>query len=150
VAFPQLTGHTPHTSAPNSGSVVGLSVLALAAVFAVGAWRFVPLQSSAAPSPPAVVATAGPTTPPPGPRLGPSDDQQLHLAHAEQELVAAAEQLHTARRLLAALSLDLNRSYLQYEKRRTDTAWTACDGAQRAIEAAREHLKVIASIEKDN
>ena len=149
MAFPQLTGQTTHTAPSGSGPAVFVTVLALAGVLAVAAWRFVPHTTSVIQSPP--VATVVPPSPaaPSSPNVTQTVDEQLHLAHAEQELVAAAEQLNTARRLLAALSPDLNRSYLQFEKRRTDNAWTACDNAQRAIEQAREHIKVIASTGKD-
>ncbi|HLG56875.1 MAG TPA: hypothetical protein VI485_16170 [Vicinamibacterales bacterium] len=77
------------------------------------------------------------------------ESQHLHLAHAEQELVAAAEQLATARRLLAALSPALNRNYLQSERRQAERAWTVTDGAQRAIEQALEDIRFTLSQGKE-
>jgi hypothetical protein len=146
MAFPQLTGQTIHTAPSNAGPAVFVSVLALAAVMGLVAWRFIPHTTVASRAP---AVTAAVPSVRQFPNVMDTMDQQLHLTHAEQELVTAAEQLNTARRLLAGLSPDLNRSYLQYEKRQADRAWTACDHAQRAIEEAREHIKVITSTGKD-
>lgn len=147
--FPQLIGQTTHGAARTSGRAVFTTVLVLAAILAVVAWRLLPRETTAAPQ--RAVVAAQPTQPRPEPPTPPpTEHQQLHLAHAEQELVAAAEQLNTARRLLAALSPELSRSYLQLEKRRADSAWTACDTAQRAIEHAREDIKAVSFTRKDN
>jgi hypothetical protein len=62
-----------------------------------------------------------------------TQDRQLHLAHAEQELIRAAEQLAQARRILAALSPALSRNYLAAEKRRLD--------AEQFLEIARFNFR---------
>jgi hypothetical protein len=149
MAFRQLTGQTAHTAPSNTGPAVLVAVLALAAVLAVAAWRLVPHNTSAIDSPPAAPVTPHAPSAALSANAAKTSDLRLYLTHAEQELVAAAEQLNTARRLLAALSPDLSRSYLQFEKRRADNAWRACDNAQRAVEQAREHIKVIVSTGKD-
>jgi hypothetical protein len=147
----QLTGRTALTSERSTGRAVLFSVLGLSAALGIFAWRQLPHPAT---PPPAIAPQPEAPTPlaKPAPEsvdLAPTEDQRLHLAHAEQALVDAAEQLTTARRLLAALSPDLGRSYLQYEKRRADSAWTACDAATRAIEQARDDIKVVAPSRKD-
>ena len=147
MAYPQLTGRTAQPAEHTTGRAVFIAVLALAAILAAVGWRLIP-HPAAAPQPSEAVAQPVKLAPePPKPSL--TEDQQLHLAHAEQELVTAAEQLATARRLLAALSPALSRSYLQFEKRRAESAWTACDAAQRAIEQARDDIKLITTTGKD-
>ena len=74
-----------------------------------------------------------------------NDADRIQLAHAEQRLVAAAEHLNKARRLLSALSPQLTRVYLQNEKRSADAAWTACDTAQRALEEALDDVRLTAN-----
>src|SRR5258708_2728518 len=152
MAYPQLTGRRAPAADQSTGRAVLLSVLALAAIIGIVAWRFIPRAAPPAPAatPLVVAVTPPPVKPAPEPpNPAPTEDQQLHLEHAEQALVAAAEQLTAARRLLAALSPDLSRSYLQYEKRRADRAWTSCDAAARAIEQARDDIKLITSKGKD-
>ena len=147
MAYPQLTGRTAQPATHTTGRAVFMAVLALALILGGAAWRLIP-HPAAAPQPPEVATQpVKPAPEPPKPNL--TEDQQLHLAHAEQQLVAAAEQLATARRLLAALSPALSRNYLQFEKRRADSAWTACDAAQRAIEQARDDIKLITTTGKD-
>lgn len=147
MAYPQLAGRTAQAAEHTTGRAVFMAILALALILGVSAWRLIP-HPAAAPQPPEVAAQ--PVQPAPEPlKPNPTEGQQLHLAHAEQQLVAAAEQLATARRLLAALSPALSRSYLQFEKRRADSAWTSCDAAQRAIEQALDDIKVITTTRKD-
>jgi hypothetical protein len=146
MAYSQLTGRTGPPAEHTTGRAVFLSVLALTLILGVSAWRLIP--HPAAPQPSEVAAQPVKLAPEP-PKPNPTEDQQLHLAHAEQQLVAAAEQLATARRLLASLSPALSRGYLQFEKRRADSAWTSCDAAQRAIEQALDDIKLISSTRKD-
>ena len=156
--YPQLSGSTGLTSEPSTGRAVLFSVLALAAIMGVAAWRFLPHPAPPVPTPAPAQMVAPPleATPPPAkpapeppPNPGPTEDQRLHLDHAEQALVAAAEQLIAARQVLAALSPNLSRSYLKYERRQADSAWTSCDAAARAIEQALDDIKVITSKGKD-
>lgn len=147
MAYPQLTGRTGQPAEHTTGRAVFMAVLALTFILGVSAWRLIP-HPAAAPQPSEVAAKPVKLAPEP-PKPNPTEDQQLHLAHAEQQLVAAAEQLATARRLLASLSPALSRSYLQFEKRRADSAWTSCDAAQRAIEQALDDIKLISSTRKD-
>jgi len=144
--IPQLIGHTASNPSQSSTRAVLVAVLTLAGILAVIAWRALSHDTPAIPSQPPVVATVAT----PAPKfIAPEDMQTLRLAHAEQSLVAAAEQLNAARRLLANLSPELSRSYLQFEKRRADSAWTACEAAQRAIEQARDDIKTVSSTRKD-
>jgi hypothetical protein len=152
MSYPQLTGRASPASQVSIGRPVLLAVLVLAAVLAGLAWRWLPRQAPQATAVAATPATSSTTTMTPAPTLVEhlsSEDQRLHLEHAHQTLVTAAEQLATARRLLAALSPELSRSYLQYEKRRADSAWTSCDVAARAIEEALDDIKVVATKGKD-
>ena len=123
-----------------TGPAVVWALVGLALVLAVGAWRFRPqprlgaetLPASAAP---AVVNPPAPTaspTPAPNNRDA-TADLRLHVGHSQQQLIVAAEQLAAARRMLAALSPELDRNYLQFQKRRADSAWIACD----VVEGAR-------------
>lgn len=140
MSHPQLAGRVGASDAQAGGRSVLLAVVALAAVLGLLGWRFVPRTAGAEPPLETVTATVKPNPEPPKPEL--TDDQQFHLGHAEQQLVAAAEQLVSARRLLASVSPALNRNYLDLEKRRIDTAWQACEMAQRAIEQARTDITV--------
>jgi hypothetical protein len=147
MAYPQLTGRTAQAAEHTTGRAVFMAILALALILGMSAWRLIP-HPAAAPQPSEV--TVQPVQPAPETlKPSPTEDQQLHMAHAEQQLVAAAEQLATARRLLAVLSPALSRNYLQFEKRRAESAWTACDSAQRAIEQARDDIKLITTTGKD-
>lgn len=148
---PQLTGRAGPDSQQSVGRPVLLAVLLFAAVLAGLAWRWLP--RSAAQTPAVVATPAAPSTPvapvPTRVERASTEDQRLHLEHAQQTLVTAAEQLATARRLLAALSPALGRSYLQGEKRRADAAWGSCDVAARAIEEALDDIKVVTTTGKD-
>jgi hypothetical protein len=139
MAYPQLSGRIVTPERPARSRPVLVAVLVLAVIIAGLAWRLTPLQVSATQSPePAAVTPPRASLDPPKPAL--SEDQRLHLVHAEQQLVTAAEQLAAARRVLASVTPALRRNYLNLEVRRVDSAWTACDIAQRAIEAARANL----------
>jgi hypothetical protein len=152
MSYPQLTGRAGPAGQPSIGRPVLFAVLVLAAVLAGLAWRWPPRSAPPAPAVAARLATSSTTsvmpTPPLVERL-PNEDQRLHLEHAQQTLVTAAEQLATARRLLAALSPELSRSYMQYEKRRADAAWSSCDVAASAIEEALDDIKVVTTKGKD-
>lgn len=149
MAHPLLTGRTAQPSESTAARAVFVAVLLLALVLGVSAWQLLPHPATAPQSPETVAQPLKPAAAEP-PKTNPaSEDHQLHLAHAEQQLVAAAEQLTTARRLLASLSPALSRSYLQFEKRRADSAWTACNAAQRAIEEALDDIKLISIKGKD-
>jgi hypothetical protein len=137
--YPQLTGGAPAPPTSNDGRLILGVVVALATIIGGLVWGY--SAESASPGTPAVARTQ---SPPPPPTAAPAvqvaneaQDRQLHLAHAEQELIRAAEQLALARRTLAALSPALSRNYLANEKRRLDSAWGACDLAQRSVEQAR-------------
>lgn len=146
--YPQLTGRIGQSTAQAGGRAVFLAVVALAAILGLIAWRLAPRPVSTQPLPAVVVAE--PVKPAPDPTKSDlSDDQQLHLAHAEQQLVTAAEQLVAARRLLASLSPALSRNYLAIERRRAANVDAACDAAQRAIEEARNNLNAVSSSGKD-
>ena len=136
-------------------AIVG-AIVGLALVLAVGAWRFRPQPRPDPVTPPAPAAQV--VVNPPAPAASPAPepntrdataDLWLHVGHAQQQLIAAAEQLAAARRVLAALSPELNRNYLQFQKRRADSAGTACDAAQRAVEHALDELHVITPSEKE-
>lgn len=144
--YPQLTGRPALAHERPSGRPVLLAVVVLAAALGLLAWRLLPQRTSESAEAATALAVSRPTSPPP--EQGPTEDQRLYLEHAEQALVSAAEQLTAARRLLAGLSPALGRSYLQYEKRRADSAWTACDAAARAIEQARDDIKVVVATER--
>ena len=151
---PLLTGQ----GSPNrgAGSEIVWVVVGLALVLAVGAWRFRPRPAVPAPPPmPAVAFTPAPATalaaplPPQALARNASEDLRLHMGHAQQQLVVAAEQLAAARRVLAALSPDLNRNYLQLQKRRAEAAGAACEAAQQAVEHALDELTVITPKDKE-
>jgi len=139
-----------------TGPAMVWAIIGLAVILLVGAWRFRPQ-----PTPEPVTPSAAPATVvvnPPAPVANPTRalntgdataDLRLHVGHAHQQLLAAAEQLDAARRLLAALSPELNRNYLQFQKRRADSAGTACDAAQRAVEHALDELSVITPSDKE-
>ena len=133
--YRQLTGGAAAPPTTNDGRIVFWAIVVLAVIIGGLAWGYSATPSApAAPLPTPAVATAGQAT-----RIADegTQDRHLHLAHAEQELVRAAEQLAQARRLLAALSPALSRNYLDTEKRRLDSAWSACDLAHRSVEQAR-------------
>jgi len=130
--YKQLTGGAVPPSTTSDGRFIIGAIVVLATIIGSLAWGYSAEPSQAA-KPPVAPAAAVPAV-----RVADdTQDRQLHLAHAEQELVRAAEQLAQARRLLAALSPALNRNYLGAEKRRLDNAWAACDIAQRSVEQAR-------------
>ena len=142
--YPQLTGGAPTTPPSNDGRLIIGIIVALATIIGGLAWAY----SVEPTGPPAPVQSA----PPPVPALrvaSEAQDRQLHLAHAEQELIRAAEQLAQARRTLAALSPSLNRNYLANEKRRLDSAWSACDLAQRSVEQARGDIAMFNAAGKE-
>ena len=146
MSYPLLSGRSnPASSGPlriGPGALVAILVL----VLSLGALAWILRSSSAQPL--ASVAPLPATLRAEAPVLQqrPDDDSnRLRLAHAEQKLVRAAEELTTARRLLAALSPQLTRAYLQNEKRRADSAWTACENAQRALEEAVDDLRLVAT-----
>lgn len=142
MSFSQLTGRSAEPTARTSTRAVLVSILALAALLVLAAFRILP-DSPSREGPQPILPAA--ESPPPTP----TDNGRLHLAHAEQQLVTAQEQLAAARRLLAALSPQLSRSYLQFEKRRADHAWTACDAAQRSIEQALDDIKLVTATGKE-
>ena len=149
--YPQLTGGAPAPSTSNDGRLVLGVIVALATIIGGLAWGY--SAEPANPSSPAVTPSAS-TEPPaaavPATRVAnEAQDRQLHLAHAEQELIRAAEQLAQARRTLAALSPALSRNYLATEKRRLDSAWAACDLAQRSIEQARGDIAMFNTTGKE-
>jgi hypothetical protein len=140
MSYPQLAGRGGASTAPTGTSTVWLAVIVLAIIVGTLAWRFMPHSVPVtSPTEPAAAAIKQA----PAPKLDLSEDQQLHLAHAEQQLITAATQLTTARRLLASLGPALTRNYLVLEQRQADAAWTACDTAQRAIEDARTHVTFV-------
>ena len=144
--YPQLTGGVGAPDRSSATRSVLLAVLVLAVGIGAVAWHLLPGAARPSPAPPTTaVAFAAPAAVPDGP----TEDQRLHLEHAEQALLTAAEQLTTARRLLAALSPELSRNYLEYEKGRADRAWTSCDAAARAVEQARADIKIITTTRKD-
>ncbi len=132
-----------------TGRTITFALAGLVMVLGFLAWNVAPRSAVA----PAIQPVVPPTIPSTEPVTGRTDtkdragqlsnDQRLHLAHADQQLVTAAEQLNGARLVLASLTQVLNRNYLQHEKRRAESAWAACDAAQRALEDAREHLGII-------
>ena len=143
MAFPQLTGRTgPGATATGQASIL-VAVVGLAAILAVAAWRLFPSEPASA----AQVAALPAVPPALAEREKPilTDDHFHHLSRAEQQLETAAEQLVTAQRLLIALAPELNRNYLQLEKRRAENAWAACDAAHRAIEQARGDIKLVSN-----
>ena len=145
--YPQLTGAIGAPPTSNDGRLILGVIVALATIIGGLAWAY-----SAEPPGPVAPAQSDQPTPQPVPALRVSNeaqDRQLHLAHAEQELIRAAEQLAQARRTLAALSPSLNRNYLANEKRRLDSAWSACDLAQRSIEQARGDIAMFNSAGKE-
>ena len=144
MTYPQLTGGSPSPSTSNDGRLIVGVIVALATIIGGLAWAY-----SAEPVAPAQSAQP---TPLPVAALrvaNEAQDRQLHLAHAEQELIRAAEQLAQARRTLAALSPSLNRNYLANEKRRLDSAWSACDLAQRSVEQARGDIAMFNAAGKE-
>jgi hypothetical protein len=145
MSYPQLTGSVSSTADRAGSTAIWFAVLMLAAVLAVAGWQYWPRP---APPPPVATAPVAPSVPT-QPAIVLPDDTQLRLAHADAELVQAAEQLSTARRQLAALGPDLGRSYLSFEQRRAETAWTACEAAARAIEQARADVKLVKSTDKE-
>jgi hypothetical protein len=142
--YPLLPGRTGSTSTRRVGPMVAAGVLLLALLMAGTTWSLVSSRE------PAILTTTMTTTPATAPvqlqataQRTPADDAiRLRLAHAEQRLITAAEQLHSARRLLATLSPQLARVYLQGEKRRADAAWSACDAAVRALEQALDDVRL--------
>ena|ERR1700683_4574345 len=146
--YPQLSGRSSSPSSERSlFGPIAVCVVVLAAALAYLTWTFMPRATPVAVVSPSVpVPLKAPAEPV---IVGPTEDQQLRLAHADEELVRAAEQVTAARRLLAALGPDLSRSYLTFERRRSDAAWSACDVAAQALEQARDDLKVVASTGKD-
>ena len=144
--YPQLTGGASAPRTTNDGRLIIGVIVALATIIGGLAWGY-SAEPAATATPPAVTE---PTAAVPVVRVAEdAQDRQLHLAHAEQELVRAAEQLAQARRLLAALSPALNRNYLATEKRRLDTAWSACDLAQKSVEQARGDIAMFTAIGKE-
>ena len=148
--YPQLTGGASAPSTSNDGRLILGLIVALATIIGGLAWGY--SAESASPNSPAV--TPSPSTEPPAAVpatrvANEAQDRQLHLAHAEQELIRAAEQLAQARRTLAALSPALSRNYLATEKRRLDSAWAACDLAQRSIEQARGDIAMFNTTGKE-
>lgn len=142
MAYSQLAGRVGASDRSPATRPVLAAVVILAALLGLVAWRWLPhvadVPRAAPQQAPAVI------TPPARADLdGPTEDQRLHLEHAEQALVMAAEQLTAARRLLSALGPELSRNYLTYEKRRADSAWTSCDTAAQAVEQARDDIKVV-------
>jgi len=149
MAYPQLTGGIGRALAPSTGRSVLIAIGGLASVLAVSVWRFLPAAPPA--DGVALVAPAAAASPP-LPSAGPSDrtdDRQLHLERAEESLLAAGEQLSVARRTLTTLISDLNRNYLQSERRESVNAWTSCEAATRALERARDDIKAAQSTRKD-
>jgi hypothetical protein len=147
--YRQLMGGagTPPTS--NDGRIVLSILVALATIIGGLAWAYSADSTTPSARP---VAPAQPQQLPPAPALrvtNDAEDGQLHLAHAEQELIRAAEQLAQARRTLAALSPALSRNYLANEKRRLDGAWSACDLAQRSVEQARSDIAMFNTTRKE-
>lgn len=137
--YAQLPGSIGPLGGRSATRTMIVAVLAAAAIVGLFGLRVLPRQTNAAASHPLeTTVVQQPTRKQDPPEL--SEDQKLHLSHADQQLVVAAEQLATARRVLATLVPALSRHYLELEKRRADIAWTACDGAQRAIEAARANI----------
>jgi hypothetical protein len=130
MAFPQLTGRSSPVLSASSGRPVIVAIALLAVVIAAATWRSMSKAGSGSPGEP--TAFSGRAANPAAVVV----DRALVAEHAEQQLVNAQEQLTQARRLLSALSPQLTRTYLQFEKRRADAAWSACDAAQRAIEQA--------------
>ena len=145
---PLLTGQVSQNR--GTGSEIVWAIVGLALVLAVGAWRLWP-QPPAPPPPstPAVTLTAAPTPAPQAPTRDASEDLRLLMGHAQQQLIVAAEQLDAARRVLAALSPELNRNYLQSQKRRAETAGLACEAAQQAVERALDEIRVITPEDKE-
>lgn len=145
--YPQLTGGASAPPTTKDGRLIIGVIVALATIIGGLAWGYSVEPAATART---AAATAELATVVPAVRVvGDAQDRQLHLAHAEQELVRAAEQLAQARRLLAALSPALNRNYLAAEKRRLDTAWSACDLAQRSVEQARSDIAMFTAIGKE-
>ena len=149
--YPQLTGGAPAPSTSNDGRLILGIVVALATIIGGLAWAY--STDSTGPGTPAAAPLESPLPPPtaaPALRVAnEAQDRQLHLAHAEQELIRAAEQLAQARRILAALSPALSRNYLAAEKRRLDSAWAACDLAQRSVEQARGDIAMFNTTGKE-
>ena len=97
--YRQLTGGAAAPPTTKDGRLIIGVIVALATIIGGLAWGYSAEPATA--TPPA--APAGPTATVPAVRVADdAQDRQLHLAHAEQELVRAAEQLAQARRLLAA------------------------------------------------
>lgn len=141
MAFPQLSGRMAGGAGGRSSTNgVVMSVLGLALLLALVAWRFLPEGAAVHQETSGAVQLAMPESR----TIDTVVNRQLRLAHTEQQLVAAQEQLMMARRLLSTLSQELRRNYLQSEKRRADGAWTACDQAQRFIEQSLDDIKSIA------
>jgi hypothetical protein len=149
--YPQLTGGAPTPPTSHDGRLIIGIVVALATIIGGLAWAN--STESEDPGTPAVAPSPSPQQPPTAvPAVRPAHDaqeRQLHLAHAEQELIRAAEQLAQARRTLAALSPALSRNYLTTEKRRLDSAWSACDWALRSVEQARGDIAMFKAAEKE-
>lgn len=150
--YPQLTGGAPASPTSKDGRLILGVIVALATIIGSLAWGY--SAESASPRTPAVAPTPSPQAPPTVAQAvqvaNQVQDQQLHLAHAEQELIRAAEQLAQARRTLAALSPALSRNYLTTEKRSLDSAWSACDWALRSVEQARGDIAMFKAAEKEN
>lgn len=138
--MPLLTGRTQPSSPFRVGPPLMVAVVLIALLVAGLAWSAISTTGHVnAPATAAVETTPRASDPVAGVQ---SDARTLQLAHAEQRLVTAAEQVTLSRKLLASLSPQLTRSYLQNEKRRADAAWTACEAAQRAIEEALDDIRL--------
>lgn len=125
--------------------VVIVAIVGIASVAAALRWQF--HEGSPVAAQPAPAASVG--VPAKAEVRATVDEQVLHLAHAERQLVSAAEQLVRADRQLVALVPDLARSYLQTERWRLENARTALDAARKALEESRDHIKLASQTGKE-
>lgn len=141
MAYPRLLGRFQQSTITASGRWVLVGSLSLTIVVVILLMRLTPAATSISEQvtpivtqPVAVVSTTSGDL---------SPDQQLHLDRAERQLIAAAEQLVAARRLLSSIAPVLARNYLDLERRRTDSVALACDDVLRTIEDARSNINAI-------